>query len=117
MALINVQIEDEQILDMLLERCEVWGTSKNNIDLFEKMYQHYIEDGCFDGAELNVMSKVDNDVVNYCSVIEEGEKDFGKLLKLYKKGEYDVSCENFKEYSISYIEAVSDDETRILVRH
>ena len=117
MTLINVKIEDYQLLEMLLERCQVWGTSKDNIDLFEKMYQHYIDGGCFDGAELDIMSIVDNDVVNYCSVIEIGEKDFEKLLELDKQGEYDVSCEDFEEYRISYIEAVSDDETRILVRH
>lgn len=117
MALINVQIEDYELLDMLLERCKAWGTSTDNIDLFEKMYQHSIDCGCFDGAELNIMSIVDNDVVNWCSVIEKGEKDFKKLLKLYKQGEYNVSCEEFKEYRISYIEAVSDDETRILVRY
>lgn len=85
MALINVKIEDWQLLEMLLERCEAWGTSKDNIDLFEKMYQSYIDGYCFNGAEFNVMSIVDNDVVNYCSVIEKGEKDFKKLLKLYKK--------------------------------
>ena len=117
MTLINVKIEDWQLLEMLLERCEAWGTSKDNIDLFEKMYQNLIDGGCFDGAELNIMSIVDNDVVNYCSVIEKGEKDFEKLLELDKQGEYDVSCEDFEEYRISYIEAVSDDETRILVRY
>ena len=117
MTLINVKVEDWQLLEMFLERCNAWGTSKDNIDLFEKMYQNYIDGGCFDGAELNIMSIVDNDVVNYCSVIEKGEKDFKKLLKLHKKGECDVSCEDFEEYRISYIEAVSDDETRILVRH
>ena len=117
MTLINVQIEDWQFLDMLLDRCHAWGTSKDNIDLFGKMYQNYIDGGCFDGAELNIMSIVDNDVVSYCSVIEIGEKDFEKLLELDKQGEYDVSCEDFEEYKISYIEAVSDDETRILIRH
>lgn len=117
MTLINVKIEDYKVLDMLLDRCHDWGTSKDNIDLFEKMYQNYVDGGVFDGVELDIMSIVDNDVVNYCSVIEKGEKDFKKLLKLYKQGEYDVSCEDFKEYRVSYIEAVSDDETRILIRY
>lgn len=117
MTLINVKIEDWQLLEMLLERCEAWGTSKNNIDLFEKMYQNYIDGGVFDDAELNIMSIVDNDVVNYCSVIEKGEKDFEKLLKLYHDGEYDVSCENFENIHPSFIEAVSDDKKRILIRY
>lgn len=55
MTLINVQIEDWQLLDMLLERCEEWETSKDNIDLFEKMYQHCIDGGVFDDAEFNVI--------------------------------------------------------------
>lgn len=115
--MINVQIDENELLEMLLERCEAWGTSRENKDLFEKMYSNYIDSGVFEGAKLNIMSIVDNDVVNYCSIIEKGEKDFEKLIKLYKKGEYDVSCEDFDEYNISYIEAVSDDEERILIRY
>lgn len=117
MAQVTVKVEDWQLLDMLLDRCEAWGTSKENKDLFEKMYSNMIDSGCFEGAELNIMSIVDNDVVNYCSVIDETEKDFNKLLELYKQGEYDVSCEDFEEYKVSFIEAVSDDETRILIRY
>lgn len=119
MALITIQIEDYKALDMLLDRCDFWETSKENQDLFEKMYQHYIDGGVFEGAEFDPMVAVDNDVVNYCSVIHKSEykKDFKKLLKLYKQGEYDVSCEDFEDISPSYIEAVSDDETRILVRY
>ena len=119
MAQVTIKMEDWQLLDMLLDRCEAWSTSKDNIDLFEKMYESMIDGGCFEGAELNIMAIVDNDVVNYCSVIykDDSPKDFKKLLKLHKKGEYDVSCEDFDEYRISFIEAVSDDETRILIRH
>ena len=119
MAQVTVKIEDWELLDMLLDRCEAWGTSKDNIDLFEKMYQNLIDDGVFEGVELNIMSIVDNDVVNYCTVIykKDNPKDFKKLLKLYKQGEHDVSCEDFEEFHPSFIEAVSDDEERILIRY
>ena len=119
MALVTVQMEDYELLEMLLDRCNAWGTSKTNIDLFEKMYQSYLDSGVFESGEFNVMSIVDNDVVNYCDVItsEDYPRDFEKLLQLYKEGEYDVSCENFEDISPSFIEAVSDDETRILIRY
>lgn len=116
MALVNVQMEDYELLEMLLDRLSFWGREDEK-DLYEQMYQNYMDNGCWDGIDFNVKTVVDNDVVNYCSVIEKGEKDFEKLLELYKKGEYDVSCEDFEEYKVSFIEAVSDDETRILIRY
>lgn len=118
MALVTVQMEDWELLEMLLDRLSYWG-QEDNRDLFETMYQNYMDSGCWDGIEFNVMLIVDNDCVNYCSVLYKGDykKDFKKLLKLYHKGEYDVSCEEFEEISPSFIEAVSDDEERILIRY
>lgn len=119
MALVTVKMEDYELLEMLLDRCDAWGTSSDNKDLFEKMYQNYMDGGCWDGIEFDVKVIVDNDVVNYCSVLykDEYKEDFEKLLELYHNGEYDVSCEKFENISPSYIEAVSDDETRILIRY
>ena len=85
--LVTVKVEDWQLLDMLLDRCDAWETSKENKDLFEKMYSHLIDSCCFEGEEFDVMKIVDNDVVNYCSVIDNTEKDFNKLLEL---------CEQYK---------------------
>ena len=118
--LVTVKVEDWQLLDMLLDRCDAWETSKENKDLFEKMYERYINSGCFEGAELNIMSIVDNDVINYCSVLykeDTNKEDWEKLMKLYNEGEYDVSCEEFEDINPSFIEAISDDEERILVRY
>lgn len=114
--MINVKIDESTALDMLCERVRVWRSGEI-AELFDKMYENYVYGGVFDGGEFDVMHIVDNDVVNYCSVIAEGEKDFEKLLQLYKEGEYDVSCEDFEEYRISFIEAISDDEKLILVRY
>ena len=118
MALVTVQMEDWQLLDMLLDRVDYWGRESDR-DLYEKMYQSYLDGGVFECGEFNVMSIVDNDIVNYCDVItqEDHPQDFEKLLKLYREGEHDVSCEEFEEISPSFIEAVSDDETRILIRY
>lgn len=116
-TMITIQIDNNEALEMLMDRVRYWRDDSTTLELFEKMYQNYIDWGCFDESEFDIMQIVDNDVVNWCSVVEYGEKDFKKLLKLYKAGERDVSCESFKEYKVSFIEAVSDDETAILIRY
>ena len=115
--MLNVKIDKSDALEQLCERVKVWRDG-DIADLFFKMYENYIENGWFcKDVEFDVMQIVDNDIINYCSIVEEGEKDFEKLLKLYKKGECDVSCEDFEEYKISFIEAVSDNEDLILIRY
>ena len=113
--MITVKIENETALEILMDRVRVWRSDPTTLELFEKMYEHYIDNGLFDYGEFDVMQIVDNDVINYCSEINKGNKDFKKLLKLYKQGEYDVSCERL-DCGASFIEAVSDDETAILIR-
>lgn len=118
MALVTVQMEDYELLEKLLDRLSYWGRDDER-ELYEQMYQNMLDGGVFESGEFNVMSIVDNDVVNYCDVITKDDypQDFKKLLELHQQGEYDVSCESFEEISPSYIEAVSDDETRILIRY
>ena len=118
MALVTVQMEDYELLEMLLDRLSYWGRDDER-DLYEQMYQSYLDGGVFESGEFNVKSIVDNDVVNYCGVItkEDYPLDFEKLLELHHNGEHDVSCEDFEDINPSFIEAVSDDETRILIRH
>ena len=118
MALVTVQMEDYELLEMLLDRLSYWGRDDER-ELYEQMYQNMLDGGVFESGEFNVMSIVDNDVVNYCDVIskEDYPQDFEKLLEFYRNGERDVSCESFEGISPSYIEAVSEDEERILIRY
>lgn len=119
MTLITVQMEDYELLEMLLDRLSYWGRD-NERDLYEQMYQNMLDNGVFESGEFNVMSIVDNDVVNYCDVLykeDETPEDWEKLIKAYKEGDRDVSCEEFERGSVSFIEAVSDDEERILIRY
>lgn len=109
---VTVKIYKDDLLDMFLDRCDFWETSRENQDLFEKMYSTYIDDGYFDDVELDIMAIVDNDVINYTTVLEADDEDFQKVLELYKQGNRDISCET----SYSFVEAVSDSEARILVR-
>lgn len=114
MSYINVKIDSDDLYNMLCERVRFWRDGEV-ADLFDKMYEKYCDDGLFDGAEINIMQIVDNDVVNWCSVIEKDDPDFDRLLELYHEGEYDVSCESL-DCGASFIEAVSDNEDMILVR-
>lgn len=118
MALVTVQMEDYELLEMLLDRLSYWGRDDER-DLYQQMYQNYLDNGVFESGEFNVMAIVDNDVINYCDVIikEDYPQDFEKLLELYRNGKYDVSCESFEDISPSFIEAVSDNETKILIRY
>lgn len=112
--MIRVRIDEDEFLDMLINRVEYWTQSKDVINLYEEMYKNYIESGCFDDIEMNINAIVDNDFVNYCSVIEEGEEGFNEVLEVYKnQGLGDCSCEDCNG---SFIEAVSEDEKMILIR-
>lgn len=109
--MVTVKIREDDLLDLFLERCKFW--SGLDLELFEKMYENYIYNGFF-GAELDIMCIVDNDYINWTRVLKKGiDEEFEEIFDLYKQGEYDIFCQT----CYSYIEAVSDDEERILVRH
>lgn len=62
--MINIKIDEYEALEMLMERLKYWTDDDVTTRLFEGMYERYLNDGCFDGAEFDVMSIVDNDYVN-----------------------------------------------------
>jgi hypothetical protein len=106
--MITVKIENGTALDMLVDRVEFWTDNADVIELYRKMYDNYIEGGCFDGIDFNIMVIVDNDYINYCRIYTEGDDEFEELLAVYKEqGIGDCSCElSF----CSFIEAVDNDE-------
>jgi hypothetical protein len=104
---VTVTIDEDDLLDMLMDRVSVWTT--DDADLFEKMYENRIWGGYFSEAELNIMSIVDNDYVNNTSIItwEDEPEEWDNMVNAYKEGE---------RYVNGYcIEAMSDDEKRMLV--
>ena len=106
--MITIKIEEDTLLEMLIDRLKQWEKSSDNLDLFEAMYENMVFGGCFNDAEIDLDAIVDNDVINYCSVIYDNEDNFAELLEAYKNGDNEAcGC---------IIEAVSEDETRILVR-
>lgn len=114
--MINIRIDEDTLLNMLTDRVRAWRSGEV-AELFDKMYENQVDSGCFEGCDFDPMVIVDNDIVNYCTVIEKEDADFDKLLSLYHEGESDVSCESFEHGGYSFIEAVSDNEDLILVRY
>lgn len=105
--MVTVKIEENNLLDILVERVKFWDRSEVEVDLYKKMYESEIEAGCFEGAEIDINLIVDNDVINYCNIIEEGDSEFNSIMKLYKEeGLGDISMESH----YSFIEAVDDEE-------
>lgn len=104
---VTVIIDEDDLLEMLMDRVHEWTT--DNADLFEKMYDKRVYGGCFEGMELNIMSIVDNDYVNNTSVIsrEDEPEEWDNMVNAYNEGERYVNG--------YYIEAMSDDEERMLV--
>ena len=110
-----IKIDNDELVEMLVNRLDYWDASKEVKELYEKMYTNYAENGCFEEAELNVNGIVDNDYINYCHVLDDSDDCFEAVLKHYHDGDYDISCEDDCD-GYSFIEAVLDDESMILVR-
>lgn len=112
--MVNVKIDNDTLLEMLMERVNYWTEDKTTRELYKDMYANYIEGGCFDGMELDIDAIVDNDYINYCNVIEEGDEDFETIKEVYEaQGLGDCSCE---DCHANWIEAVNSDETAFLTR-
>lgn len=102
------RLENEEALSLLLDRVKNWEKDPRIISLYEKMYESYLWEGVFDGKDYSISEVVDNDCVNNCFTVSEGEEDFENVLKVYKEqGLGDCSCEDCEG---SFIEAVDDEE-------
>lgn len=103
--MITVKIDEYDALEMLMERAEYWTDDALTLSLYRQMYDNYVYCGCFDDCEFDVMKIVDNDYVNWCKIIEEGDQDYDIVKKIYEEqGCCDCSCET----CYSYIEAEED---------
>lgn len=114
--MMTIKIEEGKAVDLLLERLDYWTDDETTHKLYESMYENYILGGCFDGCEFDVMQIVDNDYVNYCYVISEGDEAYKDIRELYEKeGLSDISCEKELNHGYSFIEA--EYEGNFLVRY
>ena len=106
---ITVKLDEDEALDMLMHRVEEFGDyHPGDVEyaLYEKMYENAIDNGVFDGSEFDVMTIVDNDIVNYCTIIGPEDENYQTIVDLYDtQGLGDISTES----DYSYIEAVEKE--------
>ena len=81
--MITVRMDEQDAIDLLVERVKYWTDDEEIIDLYEEYYTNMVEGGCFDGADFDVMAIVDNDYVNNTSIVtrEEFEKDRDEYIQ------------------------------------
>lgn len=113
-----VEIDNEQALDILMDRVAFWTDDTEVKALYNKMYENMIDGGVFDHGDFDVNAIVDNDYINYTRVVSKGDDEYDELLKVYKDNDCccgDVSCDTT---ICDYIEAVDNEEepTMFLIR-
>ena len=69
----TVVIDEEDALDMLMDRVAFWTKDDAVLDLFRDYYESLVYDGAFDGGKFEPMFIVDNDYVNNTVIIEKGD--------------------------------------------
>ena len=109
-----VKIDNGTALDMLLDRLEFWTDDHTTYRLYEQMYEIYIDSGVFDSVEFDVMQIVDNDYINWCTVLSEGDVGYDGIKELYDRdGIGDISCEYDLNGGYGFIEAEYDGCFRV----
>lgn len=73
--MVTLRIDEDDLLNMLMKRVGFWTDDEDTCELFAQYYERMIDDGCFDGAELNIQSIVDNDYVNWFDVVSDDDID------------------------------------------
>ncbi len=67
----TIKIDEQSLLDALMARVAFWTDDYDILELYSQYYERMVYDGCFNGAEVDIMSIVDNDYVNWTSVYSD----------------------------------------------
>ena len=105
--MVSVLMEEEDLLEMLMERVANWTDNIEEQELFEKMYTNYIYDGIYNDKEFNVNAIVDNDYVNWCSIYEPNDENYQEILEKVKEDIYEIDY--------GYVEAVGKGENPLIL--
>ena len=69
--MVTVTIDEDTLLEMLLDRLRFWTSDESVINLYRDYYEGLVYSGCFEGCNLDIMSIVDNDYINYLTPIRK----------------------------------------------
>lgn len=105
-----IRVDNDTVVETLVNRLNYWTDDEATHELFRKMYESYVDGGCYEGCEFDVMQIVDNDYVNYCDVVSEGDDAYDDIKHLFEEhGAGDISCEHELNHGYSFIEAEYDN--------
>ena len=105
-----IRVDNETVVETLVNRLNYWTDDEATHELFRKMYESYVDSGCYEGCEFDVMQIVDNDYVNYCDVVSEGDDAYDDIKHLFEEqGTGDISCEHGLNHGYNFIEAEYDN--------
>lgn len=68
-----VEIDNEQLVEMLVDRVKFWTDDQDILYIYEAYYRDLVYSECFEGEPLIINSIVDNDYVNYTDVVTREE--------------------------------------------
>ena len=69
--MINVQIDEENLLDLLMQRVEHWTRDTYILTLYEQYLKDLIDGGCFDDANLDIYLLIDNLCINNTLIMDK----------------------------------------------
>ena len=104
--MITIQIDSEDMKEMLYNRVKHWTDDSETLELFKQYYDNMVDCRCYDGGTFNVMSIVDNDYVNWTSIIDKEE--FEKAREEYIKEQ--VDSDGFSDDDRPKAEDYDEDE-------
>lgn len=92
--MLTIRIDEDTAIELLVERVTQWTEDEDVIELYRRMYDRYVYGGVFDYGEFDVKAIVDNDYVNWCRVVCEGEEDYEEIKAWFDENDCgDCSCE------------------------
>ena len=114
--MVNVQMDEDEVLDLLVNRVSFWTDNEIVQDLFREMYSNRLDNGYVDFSN-GINYIVDNDYINYCTTVEPENKDYETILEAYNNGDYDISGLDLVETSANHIEAYDEYNEMFLVTY
>ena len=70
-TMINVQIDEENLLDLLMQRVGHWTRNTYILTLYEQYLKDLINSGYFDGANLDIYLMIDNLCINNTLIMDK----------------------------------------------
>ena len=71
--MINVQVDEEHLLDLLMQRMEYWTENSNVLNLYEQYLKDLVYCGCCEGSNLDVSLLIDNLYINDTQIMDGEE--------------------------------------------